>query len=254
MAAAFSIRKPTTMKKICIFLILLNCCAALGRDVIRTLKATSDRKPGLVSLKNVTLSVESTICLEIMIHQFYQPPIVKDSKGYAHPRQSIFASEGYGNMMTAPAFDCNDYYPGCEAEYKSMFGEQWEYGKVFLILEGATKSTLLVPAWRPGTKTKICLTRNESLFEVYYDGEKVSQTTDVRIVEGVNTNINLLNSYMYQLTWPTNGDLFNFDIWNRLLNPTEIRNWSGCSHLNQGNIVNWNDVVNSAKQNITCPA
>ena len=74
------------MKKICIFLILLNCCAALGRDVIRTLKATSDRKPGLVSLKNVTLSAESTICLEIMIHQFYQPPIVKDSKGYAYIR------------------------------------------------------------------------------------------------------------------------------------------------------------------------
>ena len=119
---------------------------------------------------------------------------------------------------------------------------------MFLILQGATKNTLLLPAWRPGTKTKICLTRNDSLFEIYYDGEKVSQTTDVTFMEGVNTNINLLNSYMYQLSMPINGDLFDFDIWNRLLKPTEIMDWSGCSSLNQGNIVNWNDVVNSAKQ------
>ena len=251
-ATVNSIPKPTTRMKLCIFLILLVCSVALSQNVIRTLKVTSDSKPGIVSLKNVTLSVESTICLEVMIQQFYQPTIVKDSKGFSHPGQVIFASEGYGTMMTVPAFDCNDYYPGCEAEYKSMFGEQWEYGKVFLILQGATQNTLLFPAWRPGTKTKICLTRNDSLFEIYYDGEKVSQTTDVIFMEGGNTNINLLNSYMYQLSMPINGDLFDFDIWNRLLNPTEIMDYSGCSSSNQGNVVNWNDVVNSAKQKCTC--
>ena len=249
-ATVCSIPKPTTRMKLCIFLLLLVCSVALSQNVIRTLKVTSDSKPGIVSLKNVTLSVESTICLEVMIQQFYQPTVVKNSKGFSHPGQVIFASEGYGTMMTVPAFDCNDYYPGCEAEYKSMFGEQWEYGKVFLILQGATQNTLLFPAWRPGTKTKICLTRNDSLFEIYYDGEKVSQTTDVRFMEGGNTNINLLNSY--QLSMPINGDLFDFDIWNRLLKPTEILDYSGCSSLNQGNIVNWNDVVNSAKQKCTC--
>ena len=126
------------MMKLCIFLILLVCSVVLSQNVIRTLKVTSDSKPGIVSLKNVTLSVESTICLEVMIQQFYQPTIVKDRKGFSHPGQVIFASEGYGKMMTVPAFDCNDYYPGCEAEYKSMFGKQWEYGKVFLILQGAS--------------------------------------------------------------------------------------------------------------------
>ena len=235
------------MMKICIctFLILITLSSTCCRNVIRTVPAV---KPGIISLKNVTLSLESTICMEIMIKQFYQATSARDQKGQAHPRQIIFASEGYGNVYTVPAYDCTDFHPGCEAESKLMIGEQWEYGKVFLIFEGMTSNTLVIPAWKPGTMTKLCFTRNESIFEVYYDGDKVSQTTDVKIMEGLNsTNINIMNYYL--LYMPLNGDLYSFDIWDRILQPKEIRDWSGCKSSSQGNIMKWNTVINTVEQN-----
>ena len=212
-----------TKLKILLLSFSFTCC----RKVIRTVPVNSHGKPGIISLKNVALSVESTICMEIMIQQFYQDAGYRDQKGYVYPVQSILASEGYGYLKTVPAFDCNDFHPGCEAEWKSVFGEQWEYGKVFLVLQGMTKNTLVIPAWKPGTMTKLCFTRNETIFEVYYDGEKVYQTTDVKIMEGVNTNINLMNTW--QLLTPVDGDLYNFDIWKRTLMPNEIKKWSGCN-------------------------
>ena len=237
----------TFMMKIGSFLILLSLSFTCCRNLIRTVPVNSEGKPGIISLKNVALSVESTICMEIMIQQFYQGTSHRDQKGYVYPGQFILASEGYGYLKTVPAFDCSDFYPGCEADWKSVIGEQWEYGKVFLILQGMTKNTLVIPAWKPGTKTKLCFTRNESIFEVYYDGEKVYQTTDVESMEGVNTNINLMNTW--HLSMPVDGDLYNFDIWKRILTPNEITDWSGCNILKQGNIIKWNDIINKATNN-----
>ena len=235
------------MMKTCSFLILLSLSFTCCRSLIRTVPVNSGGNPGIISLKNVALSVESTICMEVRIQQFYQATSYRDQKGYVHPDQFILASEGYGYLKTVPAFDCNDFYPGCEAEGKSVIGEQWEYGKVFLILQEMTKSTHVIPAWKPGTMTKLCFTRNESILEVYYDGEKVYQTTDVKIMEGVNTNINLMNSW--QLLMPVDGDLYNFDIWKRFLAPNEIKDWSSCNTSKQGNLLKWNDIINKAKTN-----
>ena len=239
------------MMKTCTCLILLTLSSTCCRNVIRTVPDNSERKPGIISLKNVTLSLESTICMELMIKQFYQATSARDEKGLVYPRQSIFASEGYGNVYTVPAYDCNDFYPSCQEEYKSMIGEQWEYGKVFLIFEGISSDTLMIPAWKPETMTKLCFTRNERIFEVYFDGDKVSQTTDVKIMEGLNsTNINLMNSY--KLNVPLNGDLYSFDIWDRILLPKDIRDWSGCKSSSKGNIMKWNTVIKTVKQNCKC--
>ena len=238
------------MMKICTCLILLTLSSTCCRIVIQTIPDNTERKPGIISLKNVTFSLESTICMELMIKQFYQATSVRDQKGLVYPRQSIFESEEYGNVYTVPAYDCNDFYPSCQEEYKSMIGEQWEYGKVFLIFEGISSNTLKIPAWKPETMTKLCFTRNERIFEVYYDGDKVSQTTDVKIMEGLNsTNINLMNSYQLQLCIPINGDLYSFDIWDRILQPKEIRDWSGCKSSSKGNIMKWNTVIKLVKQN-----
>ena len=111
--------------KICSFLILLILSFTCCRSLIRTVPVNSDGNPGIISLKNVALSVESTICMEVRIKQFYQATSYRDQKGYVHPDQFILASEGYGYLKAVPAFDCNDFYPGCEAVGKSVIGEQW---------------------------------------------------------------------------------------------------------------------------------
>ena len=53
----------------------------------------------------------------------------------------------------------------------------------------------------------------------------------------------------WQLSEPVDGDLYNFDIWKRTLTPNEIKDWSGCKFLKQGNIIKWNDIINEATKN-----
>ena len=71
----------TFMMKICSFLILLSLSFTCCRNLIRTVPVNSEGNPGIISLKKVALSVESTICMEIMIQQFYQGTSYRDQKG-----------------------------------------------------------------------------------------------------------------------------------------------------------------------------
>ena len=235
------------MMKIYIFLLLLNSSFTFGRNVIQTTKVNLDVTPGIVSLKNVTLTVESTICMEVLINQFYQSSSVQDNNGITHPTQVIFASEGYGTLMTVPAFDCNEYYPQCEDEFKLMLGDHWDYGKVFLVFQRITKNTLVIPGLNPGTLTKICLTRNASNLVVYFNGVKVAETTDLTLTGGDKTNINIMNHY--SLSMPMDGEMSDFNIWNKTLTMKEINDWYNCERLKHGNTLKWSEVVDSAKNN-----
>ena len=237
----------TITMNVCLFWILL-VKSCVSQNMIRSMKPNLDRRKGIVQLKNITVSEESTICMKVKTFQYYQPLKAPDNKGLAQPLQVIFASEGYGTMMTIPAFDCSEFYSGCEAQIKSLLGTQWEYGKIFTIFQDIADNIFIIPAWSPGTLTRICLTRNESLFEVYYNGEKVAETSDVSVVKRKNTNLNLMNKY--DLSMQMNGEVSDFNIWSSILRQGDIRDWSACENSNQGNILRWNYILERARD--TC--
>ena len=204
-----------------------------GITVIQTKTPWNGNKTGKVVFRDVPFSAENTICMKIKSFQFYQYFKLGDIFSV---NQYIFASDAYGTLATTPAVECGEFWHKCIVGQKSKLGTLWEYGKVFL--EYLEISGSYFPAWKPDIWNKVCIVRNNTIIQVYMNGNLVTTQKSFQVEKKI-TNITLMSaenneSQMF-------GAISDFNIWDRILTWEEIKKWSQCQLGLKGNILNWND-------------